>query len=255
MQKIGIERTRSELLDQVYEHMLIHLEVGLHVLHDVDAPGADLDIAYRNLRAANIWMLRVLALNTDIEYYVDQLLLPTEETTIPVDAWPDDVQYLIERFGKQYPDRKQEYWPYLQLLRLAGRHSIKDIDLMRIGALALNLMQLLIAEDQLYPKTYIVTNADRSFIDQYREKRVMRVEALLANTDTSDPLPGHFFKEYLASIEIACPRCKANAKLLGYKNKQALHSCSMLCEHCGAYLFDMKELQLAELPLFVQQAF
>lgn len=245
-------KTRSDLLDLVYEHLLMHLEVGLHVLHDVDAPGADLDIAYRNLRAASIWMLRALALNTDVEYYVDQLLADTDNNILPVDAWPDDVQYLIEGFGKQYPAHKQEYWPYLQLLRLAGRQHIKALDLMRLGALALDLLQLLIADGQLYPKTYIITDADARFMGHYHEKRVMRIDSMLANADTTDPPPDHRMKEYLNTRPTPCPRCSMQADHLGYTEKGAFYACSMLCESCGAYLFDMKELQLAGVQVFVQ---
>ena len=247
----SIQRTRNDLLDQVYEHMLMHLQVGVHVLHDVEAPGADLDIAYRNLRAASIWMLRVLALNTDVEYYVDQLVQPSQGHTIPVDAWPDDVQYLIDRFAAQYPDQQQAYWPYLQLLRLVGRHTIKPIDLMRMGSLALDLMQLLLSDVQLYPKTYIVTDADRNFLDHYHEKRVMRVEELLAHAGAIAP-PEHQLKDYLRSIPLPCPRCQRQADLLGYTSRAGHYACSLLCGSCGAYLFDMKELQLAGVPLFVQ---
>lgn len=251
MIKTSVEKNRSELLDQVYEHLLMHLEVGLQVLHDVEAPGADLDVAYRNLRAACIWMLRALALNTDVEYYVDQLLEDTESNIIPVDAWPDDVQYLIDRFGKQYPRHKQEYWPYLQLLRLAGRQHVKAIDLMRLGALALDMMQLLIADEQLYPKTYIVTDADSRFMGHYHEKRVMRVDKLLAHADAKDPLPEHQLKEYLDTVSSSCPRCSNKADQYGYIEKGSFYACAMLCNVCGAYLFDMKELQLAGLRIFV----
>lgn len=250
MQTTQAQRTRSDLLDQVYDHMLMHLEVGLHVLHEVDAPGADLDVAYRNLKASNIWMLRALALNTDVEYYVDQLLEPAQNGAIAANAWPDDIGYLIDHFGIKYPERKQEYWPYLQLLNLVERAGITPIDLMRMGALSIDMVKLLMNDDQLYPKTYIVTEADENFMGHYTEKRVMRVDAILAHADKVDPLPGHQMAEHMDSWPVTCPRCEQQADMLGYQTKQGAYACSMLCQHCGAYLFDMKELQLAGLALY-----
>lgn len=239
----------------MYEHMLVHLEVGLQLVHDAPAAAQKQQVAAKNLLRALRWTLRAFALKKIPETYLTNYL-NWEPETDPEDAeWNEqDTEMLLQLFQDTYPARRHFYAPYLNMLQWPGNfdHNLDSVQRLAYGVL--QLFDLFMADSYLLPYTYVQTDADQLFISTYHEKRVMRVGKLLSQMD-----------EYNYDLEVGmfngmesrlcdCPRCGSDARLYGYyadELKRSFMASALICKTCRMLLFDCKELQLAGMPVTV----
>lgn len=231
---------QSRLLDDLYDNMLLHLEVGLQLSHDVFKGREKPEAAINNLKQTTRWLLRIMAVYKAPQDYVTRHLGITDREQIPNVVWTEDRELLHRIFKKEYPHQVADLYSYLLLadggLRIADEAEV----VYRLAYLNLSLVRLFIKTGALLPKTYIPTVADEEFLITFPQWRVMRLEKwadqppAVANLQLIDEVP---------SESCTCTCGNTNARL--YADHVPF---LMSCSKCNRYFFDRQELQLAGLP-------
>lgn len=235
--------------------MLVHLEVGLQLMHEAPQADSKIAVAAKNLQNALRWTLRAFALKKTPEVYVAQWVLFEDGAGADEADWNnEDADYLLQLFQGEYPDRWHFFAPYLGYLKVKPDYPYTSDELHRMAYCNLQVFELFMEDAVLYPYTYVQTAADRTFVNTYYEKRVLQVGKLLSQMDeyNYELTPGVF--PGLQTKSITCPRCEATASLFGYYQSTSdtnFMACSMVCKTCRMLLFDIKELQLAGLPVVI----
>lgn len=230
---------QSRLLDDLYDHMLLHLEVGLQLSQDVfngrEAPAA----AISNLKQTTRWLLRIMAVNKSPQEYIGGHLNMENTEQVPQVVWPEDKALLRDIFSRHYPQQEPDFYSYLLLAD--GELQLEDEAevVRRLTYLNLSLVPLFMETGALLPKTYIPTAADEEFMRTYPQWRIMRLERLADNPPVINKIT---CKVNMPSEPGTC-LCGNKASLF-----YAAQPFLLTCQHCNRYFFDRQEMQLAGLP-------
>lgn len=173
----------------------------------------------------------------------------------------------ISRFYILFPEKKQEFKPYLSLLSAVRNNSVhsclpkfQEYDLERVTYIALRLAKFLYEEVGMFD--YYEFTIDDSFLDSFEEERVLRVKKAIEQAKERGkrqscselPVDVNSWDEYVTS----CPVCGSYGVLQGYTEFEAepdydehydlfldFFAESFECEACGLKLNDSRELKLA----------
>lgn len=172
----------------------------------------------------------------------------------------------ISLFYSFYPEKKQEYKPYLSILssirNVSVHAALPSFERYHLDRVAYIATQLFLFMETAKALDYLFVRVDaevRRFVESYEDERVQRVAAAINDAKASSKKLNHLGSHIFFSDDpwdlyfTECPVCNSGGTVDGYTEHYidgGQHHLSFFCDafrcdECGLELLDTKELELA----------